>query len=36
MQAVLDGEVLEVAEPRIDPAQRLVGTGVAGKARLAR
>ena len=36
MQPVLDGEVLEVAEPGIDPAQRLVGIDVARDAGFAR
>ncbi len=33
MQAVLDREVLEVAEPGVDPAQRLVGIDVAARRR---
>ena len=36
MQAVFDGEVLEVAQPRIDAAQRIVGRGGAADAGLAR
>ena len=36
MQAVLDGEVLEVAQPGIDAAQRVVGRGGAADAGLAR
>ena len=36
MQAVLDGEVLEVAQPGIDPAQRVVGRIGAADPRLAR
>ena len=35
MQPVLDGEVLEVAQPGVDLAQRLVGVEVGGDASLA-
>ena len=36
MLAVLDGEVLQVAEPGVDAAQRLVGIGLRADAGLAR
>ena len=36
MQPVLDGEVLQIAEPGIDLAQRLVRMELARKSRLAR
>ncbi len=36
VQAVLDGEVLEIAQPGVDPAQRIVGRGGAADPGLAR
>src|SRR5205814_4651490 len=36
VQAVLDGEVLEIAQPGVDAAERIVGRGRAGDARFAR